>query len=101
MKKKAPEREETLGRKKGEAAVEAAETIGGANRGHTTSIWDGLWAADAHLPRVRVWACVYGPHRLFGGCRESEGPVCGIGKLGHTRPTNEDSAVLKRGVGGD
>jgi len=100
MKKKAPEREETLGRKKGEAAVEAAETIGGANRGHTTSVWDGLWAADAHLPRVRVWACVRATQAVRRLSRK-QGPSMWNREARHTRPTNEDSAVLKRGVGGD
>ena len=49
--------------------------IGAANRGHATSISDGLWPGGAHLPRVRVYAC---------GCGEERG----IGKMGaHAQPT--------------
>lgn len=52
--------------------------IGGANRGHTTSIWVGLWTGGAHLPRVRLCAVEM----------ERRGGVGGIGKMGaHVQPT--------------
>jgi hypothetical protein len=93
MKKKTRVREEMLGGKKGEVAAERTRQWAEANRGQTTSIWVGLWAGDAHLPRVRWCGCVYRPQGLSAGSGERRGRDTWNREAGRTRATNEDSAV--------